>query len=435
MDAIFAGGGARAEPMRSTGIMPSLRGTGQFDDMETLWDSPLRLRRVTPRQVLSRSAFELPLNRSDKDSGWTLWGQGAENEISGRPNIARRIKVNSVSGYLGIDYRFRANTLAGLALTHSVGNLDYSRGGNPTLVLFDYSLTSLMPYAHYQMNPKLGFWGLMGLGRGNVDVKHAEETFNTPLTLLMGAAGARQDLTTYRRVDLAMKTDAFFVTVASEAHARLPEMREDVERVRVLLEGRKKYEVGSSSQLIYSVEFGGRLDQGRVVSGTGLDVGGGVEYAHTQRGLGLAARGRYLLVHEQAGYKEWGASLALRADPGWGKRGLLLSVAPVWGVPSQSAGDMWDNTSNLGGGSAYRSSHMPGIRPDRTEVNLGYRFMRRARGMLIEPYGGLSLDRQGWQRYHMGGRIELNGRLNVNFEGDHSAQGQTAIRLRAYLIW
>ncbi len=422
------------EPGRSTGIMPLLGGAGQFDDMETLRDSPLRLRRVTPREVLSRSDFELPLNRSDNSNGWTLWGQGAENEISGQPNIARRIKANSFSGYLGIDYRFRTNTLVGLALTHSVGNLNYNRGANHTLVPFDYSLTSLMPYAHYQMNPKLGFWGLMGLGRGNVDVKHDEEIFKTPLTLLMGAAGARRDLTTYRRVDLAMKTDAFFATVASGAHTSLPEMRENVERVRVLIEGRKKHEVGSSSQFIQSVEFGGRWDQGRVVSGAGLDVGGGVEYAHT-RGLGLAARGRYLLVHEQAGYKEWGTSLALRADPGWGKRGLLLSVAPVWGVSSQSAGAMWDNTSNLGGGSAYRSSYAPGIKPDHTEVKLGYRFIRHARGALIEPYSDLSLDRQGWQRYRVGGRIELDERINVNFEGTRNAQGQTTIQLRAYLIW
>ena len=414
--------------------MPLLGESGQFDNMDTLWDSPLRLRRVTPREVLSRSNFELPLNRWYKCSGWTLWGQGAENEISGQLNTARRIKTNSVSGYLGIDYRFRANTLVGLALTHSVGNFDYNKGANPPLVLSDYSLTSLVPYAHYQMNPKLGFWGLLGLGRGNVDVKHDEETVNTPLTLLMSAAGTHHDLATYRHIDLAIKTDAFFVTVASGAHASLPEMRENVERLRVLLEGRKRHEVGSSSQLIQSVEFGGRWDQGRVVSGAGLDVGGSVKYAHT-RGLNLEARGRYLLVHEQARYKEWGASLSLRVNPGWDKRGLLLSVAPVWGVSSQSAGAMWNNTSNLGGGTAYRSSQAPGIRPDRTEVNLGYRFVRHTRSVLIEPYGGLSLDRQGWRRYHMGWRIELDERANMNFEGDQSAQGQTAIRLRAHLIW
>ena len=34
-----------------------------------------------------------------------------------------------------------------------------------------------------------------------------------------------------------MKADAFIAAMASDENARLPEIREDVERVRVLLEG------------------------------------------------------------------------------------------------------------------------------------------------------------------------------------------------------
>ena len=398
--------------------------------------SPVHIRQVTVQDVLSRSAFELPLNQKEKERGgqWTLWGQGATSRMSGQPDAARTMTLEGFSGYLGVDYRFRKDALVGLTLTHILGNMDYSRENDDVLVPLDFNLTSLMPYFYYQVQPKMGLWGILGLGQGRASVQ-AEEPLETPMRLFMGASGVRQDLTTYRSIDLAVKADAFFVTTGSQAQLKLPKLRENVERVRLLLEGRNRRAVGVASQLTHTVEVGARWDMGRVASGAGMDLGGGLEYAHTELGLGLAARGRYLLIHGQSGYEEWGASLMLRTDPGWGKRGLVLTMAPVWGAPSQSAEAMWRGTQGLSNRSVRGAQNGPGIRPDRTEVDFGYRFMRHAREGMIMPYGGLSIDRQSWQSYRVGGEWKLDEWIDVNLQGEHSAHGGIAIRFRAYLAW
>ena len=398
-------------------------------------DSPVHFRRITLRELLSRSAFELPLNRTDQRGQWTLWGQGTASRISGQPSAARTMVLEGFSGYLGIDYQFRPNALMGLTLTHILGDMDYSSRDDDLLIPFDFNLTSLMPYFYYQVRPKLGVWGILGIGRGRANITDAEGPIETPLILFMGASGARQDLITYRSIDLAMKADAFFVSTGLKAQIGLPKLRENVERVRLLLEGRNTQQMGEASQLIQSLEVGTRWDVGRVARGAGMDLGGGFEYRHTELGLGAAARGRYLLIHGQAGYEEWGISLLLRTDPGWGKRGLVLTIAPVWGAPSQSAETLWRDAQSMGNGPVLTSQHGIGIRPDRMEIDFGYRFVRHAGDTLIMPYSGLSFGGRGWQSYRLGGRMEVDERMDVDIEGELGSQGQSTLRLRAYMHW
>ena len=48
------------------------------------------------------------------------------------------------------------------------------------------------------------------------------------------------------------------------------------------------------------------MDSGTRWDGGKAEMGGGVEYAHTRLGLGIKARGRYLLAHQKAAFDEWG---------------------------------------------------------------------------------------------------------------------------------
>ena len=426
--------GISQEPMR-----PLSLSTGQpayIAHAGNSMDSPVRVRRVTLWEVLSRSAFELPLNHQKEQGGqWILWGQGAASRISGQPSAARTMHLEGFSGYLGIDYQFRPDALLGLTLTHILGDMDYGGRDEDALVPFDFNLTSLMPYFYYQVRPRLGLWGILGIGRGRADITEIEESLDTPLMLFMGASGVRRDLASYRNIDLAVKADAFFVSTGSKARLKLPKLRENIERVRLLFEGRNTRQIGATSQLTQSLEVGTRWDMGRLARGAGIDLGGGLEYAHQELGLGVAARGRYLLVHGRSGYEEWGASLMVRTDPGWGKQGLVLSAAPVWGVPSQGAEAMWRDTHSLIRESVHTSQQVPRIRPDRMEVDFGYRFVRNVTGVLIMPYSGFSFGGRGWQSYRLGGRVGVDERMDLNLEGERSAQGQSSIRLRAYMHW
>ena len=402
---------------------------------------PVRFHRVTAWDVLSRSAFEMPLNHGDEGGKWTLWGRGAISRFSGLPSAIRRMEASGFSGYLGVDYQLRTDVLLGLALTHTLGDLNYKNDENHgiTLVPIDFGITSILPYAHYQVRPRLRMWGLFGMGRGRVDMEDMDGNLNADLNLLMGAVGGRQDLTSYQGIDLAMKADAFYVELKSEASARLPEVREDTERVRLLIEGRSSIALGPVSRLNQSLEIGGRWDRGRVENGAGIDLGGGIEYAHTALGLGLSARGRYLLAHERAGYDEWGASLMLHVNPGYGKSGVVLSASPVWGEPKNDIKAMWDNASGMGIGGMRVWNRALGMKPDRFEIDLGYQLLMRAEDGLVIPFGGWSTGGPGHHSYRVGGQIKVGKRVNVNVEGTREAQGQRkaiyGIRLLGRLHW
>ena len=405
----------------------------------------VQMRRVTPWELLSRSAFNMPLNHMDKGNRWTLWGRGAASGFSGNPSAIRRMTSDGFSGYIGIDYQARTNVLIGLALTHSVGDLNYKSRDKVTLVPIDFGITSVLPYAHYQVHPRLGVWGLLGAGRGSVNLTDKEEIVETDLKLLMGAAGGRQDLMRWRRINFAMKADAFIAAMASGENERLPEIREDVERVRVLLEARTTQASGAMSRLTQRVEIGGRWDMGRVGKGAGMDLGGGIEYMHIDRGVGLSIDGRYLLTHEQVGYGEWGAGLMLQVNPGWGRPGLVLSVAPGWGAPIRSAEALWRSTPGLRLGPVYRPQRAIGMEPDRFEVDLGYRLLTHAGNGLVTPYGGFSTSGWGYQSYRIGGRMEVGQRVEVgdgmalSVEGERQARGRGeaayGIYLRGHMRW
>ena len=88
-----------------------------------------------------------------------------------------------------------------------------------------------------------------------------------------------------------------------------------------MLEGRTAWALSEESLLTPMFEIGDRWDGGKE-TGVGAELGGGVKYAHTKLGLGIEARGRYLLAHQKAAFDEWGASLTLTFDPGQAKRGL-----------------------------------------------------------------------------------------------------------------
>ena len=49
---------------------------------------------------------------------------------------------------------------------------------------------------------------------------------------------------------------------------------------------------------------------------------------------------RKLVAHEESGHEEWGASAALRVDPGQSGRGLNLSIFPTWGEPSSGVNNL-----------------------------------------------------------------------------------------------
>ncbi len=404
----------------------------------TTTSSLLRLQPVSGRDLLARSAFELPLTRTGENGvpAWTLWGRGSAAGFSGQPEAGFTMDGTLYSGYVGVDYRPQATVLLGLALAHSTGDVSYER--EATKAGADVELTSVLPYAHWQPRPGLGVWGLAGVGWGEMDLKLVgdPQTYTTGLTSWLGAVGGRQALTTWQGIDLAAKTDAFLTTVRSAGQTNLPAARGHAQRVRLVVEGRTAVDLSPVSRLEPRLELGGRWDNGTAEQGLGSELGGGIAYTRTDWGLSVDAQGRYLLLHEDGAFEDWGASMSVRLDPGVAGEGAYLTVAPVWGQASSGVEQLWGTAAVL---PQARGPSQPatGWQPGSLEVDVGYGVALADGRGLVTPYGGLALAGPGSSRYRLGSRLALSSSLDVTLEGERAEQpGQkTAYGVSVRLGW
>ena len=395
---------------------------GEID--RTNWRAPLRTRDVSVKDVLARSAFELPLSRTEGGgiAGLTLWGRGMASHFSGSPATGFSMDGDLYSGYLGLDYRLDPKIMLGLALSHATGDADYEVTGQQ--VGLDIQLTSVLPYARWQPYAGLGLWGMFGAGWGEMDLDSAgTNKQTTDLTLVMGALGGRQALVSWQGIDFAAKADAFRSTLRSQGKGTLPSARGGSGRVRLLVEGRTDVMISPVSRLQPRLELGGRWDTGEADRGLGAEIGGGVAYTHTKLGLGVEAQGRYLLAHEEDAFEDWGASLKVRMDPGIKGQGFWLSMAPVWGRPSTGAERLWGGAGSAAVvlDSSRDRSGRSGWAPGQLEMDLGYG-VAMSDGGLVTPYGGLALGRAGAARYRFGSRLTLNTVLDLRVEGEREEQ-------------
>ena len=127
----------------------------------------------------------------------------------------------------------------------------------------------------------------------------------------------------------------------SEAVSNEGDTTADASRMRLALEGSRSFETGGGGVLTPGLELGVRRDGGDAETGTGVELGGGLSWADTDSGLSMEARVRTLVAHEDSGYEEWGASGAVRLDPGASGRGLSFSLAPTWGAASSGVDRLW----------------------------------------------------------------------------------------------
>ena len=395
----------------------------------TNWRAPVRTRDASVKDVLSRSAFELPLSSTEDGglAGLTLWGRGMASNFSGSPATGFSMDGNLYSGYLGLDYRLDPKIMLGLALSHATGDVDYEVTSDRAKAGLDVQLTSVLPYVRWQPYAGLGVWGMFGAGWGEMDIDYnvagTNEKQTTDLTLVMGALGGRQALVSWNGIDFAAKADAFRSTLRSQGKVNLQSARGGSGRVRVLVEGRTERMISPVSRLQPRLEVGVRWDTGEAEKGLGAEIGGGLAYTHTKLGLGVEAQGRYLLAHEEKAFEDWGASLRVRMDPGVKGQGFWLSMAPVWGRPSTGAERLWGGAASAAVvlDSSRDRSGRSGWAPGQLEMDLGYGVAMSDDG-LVTPYGGLALGRSGAARYRFGSRLKLNTVLDLRVEGEREEQ-------------
>ena len=385
------------------------------------WTPGEGFRKVPAVELLSRSRFDLPLSGQDAAGatdgtlGWNLWGRGTAGGFDGKPEAGFRMDGDVVGGYVGFDYRPERDTLVGMAISHARGDADYEAEA-VTAGAVDLELTSVLPYAHWKPRPDLGVWGLLGAGRGDIELKDEIGKVRTDLEMLMAAFGLRQDVTTWRGIDVDVTADAFLAELETDAATRLPKATGDAERLRLRLEGSSRREMPSGSLWTQSLEIGGRWDGGDAETGFGVEMAGGLAYAHERLGLDVEARGRVLVAHREAAFDEWGASLTVKMDPGKPGRGPWLAFAPGWGADGSRVAQMWDGTEVLRPDRGDEDE-TPGLSPERLELDVGYGLSTHGGMGLLTPYAGLSMAGSGEGGYKFGARLEVDHRLDLGAEG------------------
>ncbi len=377
-----------------------------------------RLALPDDRDLLGRTAFALsPGGDGGAAGGLTLWGRGTFTEVGsdGLDEDDDRIGAFSSEGrifaaHLGLDRRFRDDLLAGIAVSRTVGDVDYAFGGGDGGGTVETTLTSAHPYVHWMSPTGLGVWGTAGYGRGSTEIADRDGLVGTDVEMTAVAAGVRDDLASVGGIGLAVKADAFHATVSADGvEDELLEVEAAASRVRLALEGGSRRALADGGELAGVFELGARLDDGDAERGAGADLALGFGYVLPHAGLEIRGRGSALLAHEESGFREWGLGLGLDWDPGVRGRGLRLRLAPSWGAPARGVAEaMW----NADPGAAGRGGGGGGASLD---ARLGYGWGVLRDRAVTTAFG--ELGRSGDDdRFRLGVEFRLRGTAGPGLE-------------------
>ena len=241
----------------------------------------------------------------------------------------------------------------------------------------------------------------------------------TDIDMMMAAFGVRGEVfetSAGDAFDLVLKSDALWLRTTSDATPEMVGARADVTRLRLVLDASRRFDAGAGATLTPSIDAGIRRDAGDAEEGTGLEVGAGLRYQ--AGGIGIEGAVRGLLAHEDTDYREWGASGAIRIDPGAGGRGLSLSVAPAWGNAASGAQRMWSarDVAGLAPGDDFEAT-------SRLETELGYG-LSAPRGLgTVTPYTGLTLSAGAERTWRAGARWKISEATSLSLEGTREERG------------
>ena len=237
------------------------------------------------------------------------------------------------------------------------------------------------------------------------------EDGGTPLTtdigMTLGAVGLAGQILEVGKgspIDLQARSDAFWVRMQSEeitgSGGNLASAEADVTRVRVVLEGSRAFALAGERTLTPSMEIGLRHDAGDAETGVGVELGAGVAFAG--EGFTVEGKVRTLVSHEDEGYEEWGASGAIRIDPGQSGRGLSLTLTPAWGTAGSGVDRLWSlrDARELAPEGDFDAA-------SKLDAEVGYGIgLRNARGV-VTPFTGLALGESGNRAYRAGARWNI----------------------------
>ena len=370
---------------------------------------------VTGSELVLGSAFALTGETPDGGTAG-FWGRAAVSGFDGREGDLS-LDGEVTTGLVGADYG-RGRWLMGLIASHSRGEGSYRSSGEGTV---SSTLTGLHPWARYAVSERLSVWGAAGYGEGTLTLTPKTEAggnrtpMQADLSFAMAAAGARGELLVAPGdaggAALALVSDAMFVRTQSERTAGLAAASADVARLRLKLDGSWRFVLADDAALTPSLDLGVRHDGGDAETGFGVDLGGGLAFADTKRGLTFDLSARTLVAHEESGFRERGITAALGFDPRPSTDlGLTMSLRQTLGEASTGGADALMLRETLTGLEANDDSDAR-----RLELTAGYGIAIAGGRFTGTPKFGVGLSDTG-RDYRLGWQLELGSSDGTSFD-------------------
>ena len=376
-----------------------------------------------PDYHLPAGSLFVPGGDDNRWTGWARTSTGHFSSFGGPLPLHGRMRM----GIFGADYQF-GRLLAGVAVAHGRGDGAMTPADLDRAYSAHSTLTSVHPYAAFDLSEDLTVWGQVGYGRGDMTLVESHVrgseleqagAYRTGNGLAMAAVGVRGGLPEVGGFVLAVKSDAFLVRTTSDAVSapgtgNLAAGQAAVGRVRAALEGSRALQFAGGRSITPSLELGVRQDGGDAETGLGLETGFGVVYSDPNLGLMVDATLNLLVAHQDSRYDEWGFSGSVRFDPGMAGRGLSLNVTPSFGAAAQGTDRLWA-MRDMGGLAPHGA--MPFDMGGQLAADIGYGMAAPGGRGTGTPYAGLTRSGMGHRAVRYGYRWEVGRRFNVSVEG------------------
>ena len=394
-----------------------------LDDLygNTLWNADGKSRTLGLDDLLRSSGFQVVFGAAEGTDAymatqWTLWGRGDLQFFSSEPDQGAGYDGDLQAGYLGFDMQLADQWLAGVAVSHTAAEADYSPEGGEAGEdgRMDITLTSVLPYARFTPDSGTEIWAILGAGTGQIDNLRpgASSSQESDVTLFMGAAGGRRAIEVGGPLDWALLGDYSTGQVETDDGAQaIAGLTVDVWRARVGVEGSHTTELEGGNTLTSFMEVAGRYDGGDGEEETGLEISPGLYFSASDRGFGLEVRGSVLALHSAENYEEFGLSMTASYSPGSDGLGLAASLTPSWGTET-ATDTLWrdDDFGRLA------------LRPkDREAMSLNARagYGIRAMSGLLTPFGEIAVRDQDNRKIRVGARFrQRHSNLGVELSGE-----------------
>ena len=289
--------------------------------------------------AMFEKGFSHNLNGNGGIGSFSIWGNADAQNFEGEG-----YEGSSSSLYLGVDVQSNECWLWGVSVARNNAESDYSWGSATQTM--ETNLTTVLPYFSYEPTTgKTSVWGVVGRGSGEAEttVVNAANQLSD-LSFNMGMLGGRHEFAKAGSLQLAFRGDVGFANMETAAgDGAIDGLEASVNRLRAGVEGSFTVPTGANGSVTPFGVLSFRNDGGDGVTGTGLEVSGGVRM--NTDALTLEATGRLTTSHSAEDFSENGVSLMLSFNPSSDESGFQASFSPSWGVVSGGSNAIWGETT------------------------------------------------------------------------------------------